>query len=112
MKLRVVGRFYHYDMNSQYPAMLNKMPIGNPVFSTNSNLDYSGFVYVKITPSKEEKLKNLYIQYKGEKGRIRCPRSSFIRWIDSIELKSALKDGYKAKIICGITFPDSKKVDS
>ena len=79
MKLRVVGRFYHYDMNSQYPAMLNKMPIGNPVFSTNSNLDYSGFVYVKITPSKEEKLKNLYIQYKGEKGRIRCPRSSFIR---------------------------------
>jgi len=110
----VLGKAYHYDMNSQYPAaMLNKMPIGNPVFSTNTNLDYySGFVYAEITPPKEEKLKNLYIQYRGDKGRVICPRSSFIRWIDSIELKSAINDGYKAKIICGITFPDSEKVDS
>jgi hypothetical protein len=77
----VVGKSYHYDMNSQYPAaMLNKMPIGNPVFSTNSNLDYySGFVYAEIIPPTEERLKNLYIQYRGEKGRVRCPRSSFIR---------------------------------
>ena len=33
-----VGKAFHYDMNSQYPAaMLNKMPLGKPVFSTNSN---------------------------------------------------------------------------
>ena len=110
----IVGKSYHYDMNSQYPAaMLNKMPIGNPVFSTNSNLDYySGFVYAEITPPIEERLKNLYIQYRDEKGRVKCPRTSFIRWIDSIELKYAIKDGYTAKIICGITFPDSEKVDS
>jgi len=77
----VVGKAYHYDMNSQYSAaMLNKMPIGNPVFSTNTNLDYySGFVYAEIIPPKEEKLKNLYIQYRGDKGRVICPRSSFIR---------------------------------
>ena len=77
---------------------------------------------------KENKLKNLYIQFRddkgtrgqgdkgtrgqGDKGRISCPRSSFIRWIDSIELKSAIEDGYKAKIICGINFPESVKVDS
>jgi hypothetical protein len=60
--------------------MLNKMPIGNPVFSTNTNLkDYSGFVYAKITPPTENKLKNLYFQYRDEKGRIQCPRRSFIR---------------------------------
>lgn len=62
----IVGKGYHYDINSQYPAsMLNKMPIGNPVFSTNSNLEYySGFVmvYADITPPTEDKLKNLYIQ--------------------------------------------------
>jgi len=110
----IVGKGYHYDINSQYPAsMLNKMPIGNPVFSTNSNLKYySGFVYANITPPTEDKLKNLYIQYRDEKGKVSCPRSNFIRWIDSIELQSAIKDGYKAKIICGITFPDSDKVDS
>lgn len=77
----IVGKGYHYDINSQYPAsMLNKMPIGNPVFSTNSNLDYySGFVYANISPPSEDKLKNLYIQYRDEKGRVSCPRSSFIR---------------------------------
>jgi hypothetical protein len=45
--------------------MLNKMPIGNPVFSTISNLEYySAFVYANITTPKEDKLKNLYIQYR------------------------------------------------
>lgn len=35
-----IGGGYYYDMNSQYPkAMLNDMPIGNPVLSLETNLD-------------------------------------------------------------------------
>ena len=31
---------FYYDMNSQYPnAMLNDMPIGNPTYTTDKNLD-------------------------------------------------------------------------
>jgi len=109
----IIGNGYHYDMNSQYPAaMLNKMPIGNPVFSNNCNLEYySGFVFAKIIPPSENKLKNLYIQYR-DRGIITCPRTPFIRWIDTIELNYAIQDGYKADIICGINFPESNKVDS
>ena len=50
---------YLYDMNSQYPyAMLNTMPSGNPIFSTDKNIDnYFGYVYGEIIPPKYNKLK-------------------------------------------------------
>jgi hypothetical protein len=35
-----------------------------------------------------------------------------VRWIDTIELTQAISYGYKAEIIAGIDFPESKKVDS
>jgi len=35
-----VKNAYIYDMNSQYPnAMLQEMPIGNPIFTTEKNID-------------------------------------------------------------------------
>lgn len=34
---------------------------------------------------RENILKNLYIQYRDDKGNVSCPRKPFIRWIDSIE---------------------------
>ena len=102
------GNYYHYDMNSQYPnAMLNKMPTGDPVFSTNPNLDdYFGFVYAIITPPSSEKLPNLFIQYRNANGMITCPRNKFSRWIFSEELKQAISYGYTATILAGINFPD------
>jgi hypothetical protein len=114
IKNSLIKNAYHYDMNSQYPkAMLNKMPTGNPVFSTNTNLSYYfGFVYAHITPPPREKLKNLYIQFRTEEGKISCPRTPFYRWIPSFELEHAIKDNYKADIICGINFPDALKIDS
>jgi hypothetical protein len=77
----IVGKPFHYDMNSQYPAsMLIKMPIGNPVFTTKTNLDsYNGFVYANITHPTEDQLKILYIQYRDDNGRVSCPRNTFIR---------------------------------
>jgi len=42
-------------MNSQYPAaMLNDMPVGDPVISNDTNLDnYFGFCYANIIPPKK-----------------------------------------------------------
>jgi DNA polymerase type B, organellar and viral len=109
-----IKKGFHYDMNSQYPkAMLNKLPIGDPVFSTNTDLSYYfGFVYALMTPPSESELKNLYIQYRDNLGKITCPREPFYRWIPSFELEQALKDKYKAQIFYGINFPESSNVDS
>jgi hypothetical protein len=81
MNNSIVDEAFHYDMNSQYPkAMLTKMPTGNPVFSTNTNLDqYFGFVYALIHPPTSDELRNLYIQFRDDKGKISCPRYSFYR---------------------------------
>lgn len=101
-----IGNAYLYDMNSQYPfAMLNDMPIGNPIFSTDTNLDnYFGFVYGEVIPPSEKELKNLYIQYRDSKNRVSLPRTNFSRMIFSEEIKSAIKDGYKFKVIYGYKF--------
>jgi hypothetical protein len=75
-----VTNVFHYDMNSQYPfAMLGDMPLGNPVFSTDSNLDnIFGFVYGKITPPSEAILPNLTIEHAVD-GNIILPRHTFHR---------------------------------
>jgi hypothetical protein len=75
-----IKKGFHSDMNSQYPkAMLNKLPIGEPVFSTNTVLSYYfGFVYALITPPSESELKNLYIQYREKLGKFICPREPFL----------------------------------
>jgi hypothetical protein len=47
---------FYYDVNSSYPAsMLKDMPVGNPTYTTNKNLDeLFGFVKaIVIAPSKE-----------------------------------------------------------
>lgn len=101
---------YHYDMNSQYPyAMTFSMPTGNPVFSNNTNLEYYklGFVFAKITPPTEEKLKNLFIQRRNENGSISCPRETFYEYISTVDLRQGIEYGYKAEIICGVNFPDA-----
>jgi DNA polymerase type B, organellar and viral len=48
----LIKNAYYYDMNSQYPfAMLQDMPVGNPIFTTNTNLDDTfGFVFGTIIP--------------------------------------------------------------
>jgi hypothetical protein len=45
-----ISNGYYYDMNSQYPkAMLNDMPVGEPILSLENNLDkIFGFVFGEI----------------------------------------------------------------
>jgi hypothetical protein len=83
----IVEHGFHYDVNYQYPnAMLKRMPTGDPIFSTNNNLDnYFGFISAKIIPPSVMKLKNLFIQNREESGKVSCPRNTLYRWIFSEE---------------------------
>lgn len=79
---------YLYDMNSQYPsAMLNDKPVcaGNPVYSTDKNLDnIFGFDYGIVIGPSEDVLKVPFIQYKDPNtGVVSCPSGSFNRMIFS-----------------------------
>ena len=104
---------YYYDMNSQYPfAMLNDMPIGNPILSNDTNLDnYFGFVYGEITAPDYNTLRVPYIQMKDENSDItNCPRGTFSRMIFSEEIKQGLKDGYTMKVKYGYKFERGKNL--
>jgi DNA polymerase type B, organellar and viral len=89
---------YLYDLHSQYPkAMLEDMPMGNPVLSLETNLDkIFGFVYGAIICPNENTLQVPFIQYKDYLNKnVVCPRGKFKRLIFSEEIKYALRLGYK-----------------
>jgi hypothetical protein len=92
---------YSYDINSQYPkAMLNDMPIGDPILSLETDLDkIFGFAYGEITCPNEDLLRVPFIQFRDPIGNLTsCPRGKFKRLIFSEEIKYALKYGYKINI--------------
>lgn len=68
---------YLYDMNSQYPyAMLNDMPVGNPVFFEGNILDFEkdpqkrpfGIFNVEIEAPKDLKMPLLQLRCKTKNG--------------------------------------------
>jgi hypothetical protein len=92
---------YHYDINSQYPkAMLNDMPVGDPILFLETNLDkIFGFVYGEITCPNEQTLQVPFIQHRDSYVKnITCPRGKFSRLIFSEEIKYALKYGYTINV--------------
>ena len=96
-----VSNGYLYDINSQYSkAMLNDMPVGDPILSLETDLNkIFGFVYGEITAPEAEVLRVPIIQYKDPIKKITtCPRGKFKRLIFSQEIKYALKLGYKIDI--------------
>ncbi|SRR5258708_4582138 len=97
-------------MNSQFPnSMKNAMPLGNPVFSNNTNLDYYklGFVFARVTPPSKDVLTNLFIQSRNDDGSVSCPRTPFYEYIATPDLRQGLEYGYKFEILCGINFPNA-----
>ena len=81
-----INEGFLYDMNSQYShGMLKDMPVGNPVYSTDKNLDnIFGFVFGKVTAPSEAELRVPIIQYRDPKtNKVSCPRGSFNRMIFS-----------------------------
>jgi len=96
-----IDKGFYYDMNSQYPkAMLNDMPVGEPVLTLESDLDkIFGFVYGEITCPDENTLQVPFIQHKDPIwGFNNCPRGKFKRLIFSEEISYALKFGYTINI--------------
>lgn len=102
-----VSKAYMSAIHSQYPkAMLNDMPVGDPIFTTEKDLDkIFGFVYGTITAPDADKLRVPYIQYRDPiTGNVSCPRGEFVRMIFSEEMKAARLDGYKIEIMFGYQF--------
>jgi hypothetical protein len=96
-----ISKGYYYDVNSQYPkAMLNDMPVGDPVLSLETDLNkIFGFVYGEISAPDEQTLQVPFIQYKDPFNKMNsCPRGKFRRLIFSEEIKYALKYGYQINI--------------
>lgn len=96
-----ISKGYLYDLNSQYPAaMLNDMPLGEPILSLETNLDnIFGFVYGELIAPNEQTLRVPFIQYNDPITRnVTCPRGKFKRLIFSEEIKYALKYGYSINV--------------
>jgi hypothetical protein len=108
----IMDEAYYYDMNSQYPfAMLNDMPIGNPILTDEKDItNFFGFAYGEIIPPSEEVLKNLYIQKRNTDGSVSCPRDKFCRLIFSEEIKYAIGEGYQFNMEWGYKFKRGKGV--
>jgi hypothetical protein len=100
----IIDRAYFYDINSQYPyQMLKPMPVGNPILSTDTNLDnYFGFCYVEVIPPKY--LKNYLIPFRNINGNIIYPDTPFSGIYFSEFLKESLKYGYKFNVKGGFKF--------
>jgi len=108
-----IDKGFYYDMNSQYPfAMLNDLPVGNPTFSNDTDLDnYFGFVYGEITAPDYNTLRVPFIQMRDDKSdTASCPRGTFSRMIFSEEMKEALKHGYSIKVKYGYKFERGKNL--
>jgi DNA polymerase type B, organellar and viral len=106
-----ISEGFLYDINSQYPkAMLEDMPVGNPVYTTEKNLDnIFGFVFGKVTAPSAEDFRIPFIQFKDPKtGLVSCPRGEFYRMIFTEEIKYGIKHGYKFEILYGYQFKKGK----
>nr|QWO71441.1 DNA polymerase [Termitomyces titanicus] len=104
------GKGYIYDVNSHYPsAMLNSMPIGNPILSNSKNLNsYFGFVYAQIIPPKD--LDVYFIPKRNKDGRIGMPNTPFTGIYFSELLKESQKYGYQINVLWGYKFKKGEGV--
>ena len=102
-----------YDVTSLYPfAMLNDMPTGDMLFSTDPNLNnYFGIVFVTVDTSG---LDPKYLSYPllphKIKGRMYNPLGSWSGWYFSEEVKLAISYGYNITVHYGYKFDKSSNV--
>jgi DNA polymerase type B, organellar and viral len=101
-------KLYIYDINSQYPyALCQAMPIGNPVFSTNSNLwDYFGFIYAEVIPPLNMPDQWYVLLGRDSNGNRMNFRKPYKGMFFSEELKQAISEfSYSANILWGYHWP-------
>lgn len=96
-----ITKGFYYDINSQYSkAMLNDMPLRDPVLSRETDLNkIFGFVLGEIYCPNEQTLQVPFIQYRNPLNRMTsCPRGKLKRLIFSEEAKYAINYGYKVNV--------------
>jgi len=86
--------------------MLQEMPIGNPIFTTEKNIDKFLVLFMeKLLHLLKKILRVPFIQYKDSYiGNVTCPRGEFSRMIFTEEMKYARKYGYSIDIEYGYHF--------
>ncbi|ORY88692.1 DNA polymerase type B, organellar and viral-domain-containing protein [Lobosporangium transversale] len=88
---------YMYDINSIYPwAMIMPMPVGSPIFSTNTDLNQLfGIVYATvIVPEHADPI----LPFRTEDGQLIFPKGKWTAWFFSEELKNAQFYGVKVTV--------------
>jgi hypothetical protein len=102
-----------YDVTSLYPfAMLNDMPTGETLFSTDPNINnYFGIVYVEIdTANLDPKFINYPLLPHRIDTRMYNPLGKWSGWYFSEEIKLAISVGYSVKVIYGYKFNKTPNV--
>lgn len=99
-----------YEVSGHYPnSMKNPMPIGDPVYTDNKNLEeIFGYVKAQVTAPPASVLKNPILPIKTAEG-LKCLRGTFYGWWFSEELKNAEKFGYQINVIEAWTFNKSNE---
>lgn len=106
----LVENAYKYDANSHYPAaMLNDMPVGDPVISDEKDINkLFGFAKAKVTAPSEEILKHATLPLRDSNGVISCPRGTFEGVWFTEELKDNISRGYHVEILESVVFKRGK----
>lgn len=102
-----------YDVNSLYPSvMLNPMPTGKPIFSTDKDLNnYFGIVFASINTQDfiGNKMNYPLLAYRTE-DRIFNVLGTWSGWYFSEELKLAKSLGYQITVHYGYKFEKTESV--
>lgn len=106
----LVENAYKYDANSHYPAaMLNDMPVGDPVISDEKDINkLFGFAKAKVTAPSQEILKHATLPLRDSSGVISCPRGTFEGVWFTEELKDNISRGYHVEILESVVFKRGK----
>ena len=92
--------------------MLNDMPTGEMLFSTDNNLNnYFGIVFVEVdTTGLDPKYLNYPLLPHKIDGRMYNPLGKWTGWYFSEEVKLAISFGYTVNVICGYKFDKTSNV--
>nr|YP_009498201.1 hypothetical protein [Lactarius deliciosus]AWX52987.1 hypothetical protein [Lactarius deliciosus] len=103
----------YYDVTSLYPfAMLNDMPTGNMLFSTDPNINnYFGIVYVEVdTTGLDPKYTNYPLLPHRIGDRMYNCLGKWSGWYFSEEVKLAKSFGYNIKVLYGYKLDKTSNV--
>ena len=103
----------YYDVTSLYPfAMLNDMPTGDMLFSTDPDLNnYFGIVFIEVnTFNLNSNYLNFPLLLHKIDGRMYNPLGKWTGWYFSEEAKLAKSYGYNIKVLYGYKFDKSENI--